>query len=156
MDGHVVDALLALLNHGVAVQLPRERRRIAAGLLQRLVDGDRADRNRRVAQNPFARRVDVTTGGKVHDGVGAPAGGPHHLVDLFGDRARHGRIADVRIDFHCERLADDHRLGLRVIVVGGNHGAPARDLVAHQLGGHTLAGGDEGHLGGDLAVAGAL
>ena len=33
---------------------------------------------------------------------------------------------------------------------------PRGDLVAHQLGGHALAGGDERHLGGDLAGPGAL
>ena len=33
---------------------------------------------------------------------------------------------------------------------------PRGDLVAHQLGGHALAGGDVRHLGGDLAGPGPL
>ena len=36
--------------------------------------------------------------------------------------------------FTRKRPADDHRLGLRVIDVGGNDGAPARHFVAHDLG----------------------
>ena len=64
-----------------------------------------------------------------------------------GDR----RVADVGVDLHRERLADDHRLALRVVVVGRDHRPAAGHLVAHQLGGHALARGDERHLRGDLA-----
>ena len=94
--------------------------------------------------------MDVAAGGQVHDGVGTPAGGPHHLVDLLGDRAGDGRIANVGIDFHPEHLADDHRLTLGVVVVGRDHRPAERHLDAHQLGRHTLARGDERHLRGDL------
>ncbi len=153
---HVVDALLALLDHGVAVDLPGQLGRVAVDLLQRLVDRHGADRHRGVAQDPLAGVVDVLAGGQVHDGVGAPAGGPHHLVDLLGDRGGDRRVADVGVDLDRERLADDHRLALGVVVVGRDHRAAAGDLVAHQLGGHLFAGGDERHLGGDLAGAGPL
>ncbi|SLD07744.1 Uncharacterised protein [Mycobacteroides abscessus subsp. massiliense] len=43
-----------------------------------------------------------------------------------------------------------------MLVVGGNDGSARRDLGAHQLGGHSLAHGDELHLGGDLTGAGTL
>jgi hypothetical protein len=43
-----------------------------------------------------------------------------------------------------------------VAVVGRDHRAAAGHLVAHQLGGHPLAFGDERDLGSDLAGAGAL
>ena len=95
--------------------------------------------------------MDVATGRKVHDGVGAPPGRPHHLVDLLGDGARHRRIANVGIDFHRERLADDHRLALRVVVVGRDHRAAVGHFVTHQFGGHGFTRGDERHLRGDLA-----
>ena len=156
VHGHVVDALLALLDHGVAVDLPGQLRRVAVDLLQRLVDRHGADRHRGVAQHPLAGGVDVAAGGQVHDGVGAPAGGPHHLVDLLVDGGGDRRVADVRVDLHQERLADDHRLDLRVVVVGRDHRAAAGDLVADQFGGHVFARGDERHLGGDLAGPGPL
>ena len=156
VHGHVVDALLALLDHGVAVNLPGQLGRITLDLLQRLIDRYRADRHWRIAQDPLAGFVNVLAGGQVHDGVRTPAGGPHHLVDLFGDRRRHRRVADVRVDLDRECLADDHRLALGVVVVGRDHRAAPGDLVAHQLGGHILAGGDERHLRGDLAGAGPL
>ncbi|SLD07740.1 Uncharacterised protein [Mycobacteroides abscessus subsp. massiliense] len=87
---HVVDALLGLLDHGVAVQLPGKGGGVAVGLLQRLVDRHGADGDGRVAQDPLASLVDVFPGGKVHDVVGTPADGPHHLLDLLGDRGGDG------------------------------------------------------------------
>ena len=59
MDGEIIDALLGLLDQRVAVDLPVELDRIALHLLQRLIDRHRADRHRRVADDPFARGVDV-------------------------------------------------------------------------------------------------
>ncbi len=156
VHGHVVHALLALLDHGVAVDLPGQLGRIALDLLQRLIDRHRADRHRRVAQDPFAGGMDVLAGGQIHDGVRAPAGGPHHLVDLLGDRRRHRRVADVGVDLHREGLADDHRLALGMVVVGRDHRAAAGNLVANQFGRHVFAGGDESHLRGDLTGAGPL
>ncbi len=58
--------------------------------------------------------------------------------------------------FTAERLADDHRLALGMVVVGGDHRAAAGHLVAHQFGRNAFAGGDERHLGGDLAGPGPL
>ncbi len=85
MDGHVVDALLALFDHGVAEQLPGELGRIVLDLLQRLVHRHGADRDGGVAQNPFAGGVDVVAGGQVHHGVGAPLGGPRQLLHFLVD-----------------------------------------------------------------------
>ena len=59
VHGHVVHALLALFDHGVAVDLPRQLGGIAVDLLQRLVDRHGADRHRRIAQNPLAGLMDV-------------------------------------------------------------------------------------------------
>ena len=66
----------------------------------------------------------------------------------------HGRVADVGVDLHVEVAADDHRLELGVVDVGGDDGAAARDLAPHELGRHPLAERDELHLLGDLAPAG--
>ena len=66
---------------------------------------------------------------------------------------RHGGVADVGVDLHQEVAADDHRLELEVVDVGGNDGAAARDLVADELGRQPFADGDELHLGRDLAAA---
>src|SRR3546814_1252527 len=51
----------------------------AVHFLQCLVDRHSANGNWRVAHNPFADVVDVSTRGQVHDGVRAPADRPHHL-----------------------------------------------------------------------------
>jgi len=145
---------------------------------ERLIDRHRADGNRRIAHDPFARVVDVATRREVHDIVGAPADRPDHLVDLFGDRRGDGGIADIGIDLHEEIAADDHRLEFRVIDVRRDDGAAGGDFVAHEFrrdefrniraealalgdamrgirGGlfaaHVLTLGDEGHLGGDDA-----
>jgi hypothetical protein len=53
-----LDALLALLDQRVLVDLPVELDGIAVDLLQRLINGDGADRHRQVAHDPFARVVD--------------------------------------------------------------------------------------------------
>ena len=133
VDGEIVDALLALLDQRVLVALPVELDRIAVDLLQRLVDRHGADRHRRIADDPFARVVDVAAGGEVHHRVGAPADRPHHLLHLFLDRGGHRRVADIGVDLGEEVPADDHRLELGVVDVGGNDGAPARDLAAHEF-----------------------
>ena len=133
VDGEVVDALLRLLHQRVAEQLPREVLGAPAHLLQRLVQRHRADRDRRVAQDPLARLVDVRAGREVHHRVRAPPDGPHHLVHLLRDGGRHGRVADVGVDLHEEVAADDHRLRLGMVDVGGDDGAAPRDLVAHEL-----------------------
>ncbi len=117
MDGHVVHTLLALFDHGVPIDLPGQLLGLAADFFQRLIDRYGPDRDRRVPNDPLPGRVDVTPGGQIHDGVGTPAGRPHHLVDLLLDGRGHRRIPDVRIDFHQECPADRHRLGLRMIDV---------------------------------------
>ena len=134
MDGEVVDALLALLDQRVAIDLPRELGGIAADLLQRLVDRHGADRHRRIAHDPFARVVDVAAGRQVHDRVGAPADRPHHLLDLFLHRGGDRRVADVGVDLHQEIAADRHRLELAVVDVGRDDGAAHRHFLAHELG----------------------
>ena len=86
MDGDIVDALLALFDQRVAVDLPGEVLGDAVHFFEGLIDGDRADGHWRVADDPFARVMDVAAGRQVHDIVGAPAGRPDHLVDFFLDR----------------------------------------------------------------------
>ena len=72
----VVDALLALLDQGVAVDLPREILGNPVDLLERLVNRHGSDGHRRVAKNPLAGLVDVFPRGEIHDGIRAPEGGP--------------------------------------------------------------------------------
>ncbi len=153
VDGEVVDALLALLDERVAVDLPRQILRTAADLLERLIDRHRADRHRRVADDPLARLVDVLAGRQIHHRVGAPQRRPAQLLDFFLDRRRHGGVADVGVDLHQEVAADDHRLELEVIDVRRDDGAAARHFVADEVGRQPLAHGDELHLRRDLALA---
>ncbi len=143
VDGEIIDALFALLDQRVFVAFPVELDGIAVNFLQRLVDRHSADRHRRIAQDPFARVVNIAAGGEVHHRVGAPADRPHHLLDFFLDRRRDGGIADIGVDLHEEVAADDHRLEFGVVDVGRDDGAAARDLAAHELrrdeGGHRAA-----------------
>ena len=76
MDGEVVHSLLALFNQGVAVDFPGEVFHLAVHFLQCLVDGDSAHGNGTVADNPFARFVDILSGGEVHQRVAAPFTAP--------------------------------------------------------------------------------
>ena len=59
MDGEIVDALFGLLDQRVAEDFPGEVLGDAADFLQRLVDRHGADGHGRVADDPFARVVDV-------------------------------------------------------------------------------------------------
>ncbi len=133
VNREIVHALLRLLDQRVAEELPRQLLGLAVDLLQRLIDRNGADRHRRVAQNPLARLVDVLARREIHDGVGAPVRRPRHLLDLFVDRRRDGRVADVRVDLDEEVAADDHRLALGMVDVRGKDRAAARDLVANEL-----------------------
>src|SRR6266404_1128064 len=142
VDGEVIDALFALLDQRVLVDLPVEFYGIAVDLLQRLVDRNGPDRDRRVAKNPFAGGVDVAPGRKVHHGVGAPADRPHHLVDFFLHRRRHRGVADIGVDLGEKIAADDHRLELAMVDVAGNDRASPRDLGAHEF--RRDEGGDVG------------
>ena len=132
--------------------LPGELFGLAAHFFERLIDRNRTDRHRRVAKNPLARFVNVLAGREIHHGVGAPTGGPGHLLDFLVDRRAHRRVADVRVDLHEEIAADDHRLALGVIDVGRNDRAPASDLAADELGRDVLPQRDELHLRCNLAA----
>ena len=156
VDGEVVDTLLRLLDDGFAVDVPGELVRVAADLLERLVDRDSSDRNWRVADDPLAGRVDVLARREIHDRVGAPARRPAHLLDLVVDARQHRGVADVGVHLHEELGADDHRLGFGVIDVRRDDGAAARDLIAHQLRCEALANGDELHLRRHHALAGVV
>ncbi len=180
MDGEVVHALLGLLDQGVAEQLPGQVFGDAIDLLQRLVDRHRADRHRRVADDPLAGFVNVLAGGQVHHRIRAPADAPGQLGHFFLDGGTQCRVADVAVDLHQEVAADDHRLQLGVVDVGRDDGATAGDFVTDEFGGdflgnagaealtrvlliqqaggavflqlHVLADGDELHLGRDDAL----
>ena len=63
VNGEVIHALLRLLDQRVAKNFPSQVFRYTVDLFQRLVNRHRADRNRRVTNNPFAGLVDVLAGG---------------------------------------------------------------------------------------------
>ncbi len=142
MDGEVVHALLGLLDQGVLEHLPIQLVGLAADLLQCLIDRNGTDRDRGVAENPAPDVVDVATRREVHHRVAAPADRPDQLLHLVGNARGHGGIADVGVDLHQEVAPDDDRLQLRVVDVGGDDGAAARDLVADEL--RRDEGGDGG------------
>ena len=156
MDGEVIDALLGLLDQRVLEDFPIELRRIAVDLLQRLVDRHGADRHRRVAHDPAADVVNVTAGGEVHDRVGAPADRPDQLLHFLGGAGGDGRVADIGVDLHQEVAADDDRLQFRMVDVGGDDGAAARDLVADEFRGDEFGNGGAEILAVRAALSGAF
>jgi hypothetical protein len=125
VDGEVIDALLGLLDEGVAEEFPGEVLGLAVHFFERLIDRHGADGHGRVAQDPFAGGVDVLAGGEVHDGVRAPLGGPAHFLDFLLDARGDGAVADVGVDLDEEVAADDHRLEFGVVDVGGMMARPA-------------------------------
>ena len=133
VNGEIVDTLLGLLDECVAVNLPSQVFGFAVHFLECLINRHSADRDGRVANDPFAGGVDVFSGGKIHHIVGAPLGCPSHFLDLLLDARGDGGVADVGVDLHEEIAADDHRLGFRVVDVGGDDGAAAGDLFADEL-----------------------
>ena len=141
VDGEIVDALLGLLDEGIAEDLPGEVFGTAVDLLEGLVNRHGTNGDRAVAQDPLAGLVDVLARGKIHERVASPLDGPAHLLDLFLDGRRHSRVADVGIDLHQEVAADDHRLELGVIDVGRNDGATAGDFGTNELGSDDLRDG---------------
>ena len=98
--------------------------------------------------------MNVLTGGQIHDGVRAPTSRPDHLLHLFGDGRGHSRVTNVGVDFGGKALANNHRLGLRVLVVGRNHGTPRSNLFANNFRIHIFTSGNECHLRGDNSRSG--
>ena len=135
VDGEVIDALLGLLDEGVAEEFPGEVLGFAVHFFECLIDGHGADGHGRIPQDPFTGGVDVLAGGEVHDGVRTPFGGPAHLFDFFLNAGGDGAVADVGVDFDEEVSANDHRLALGVIDVERDDGATGGDFGADELGG---------------------
>ena len=85
MDREIVHTLLCLLDQRVAIEFPGEIFRFAADFFERLVDRHGANGDGGIADDPFARFMNVFAGREIHDGVGAPPGRPNHFLDLFLD-----------------------------------------------------------------------
>ena len=165
VDGEVVHALLTLLHERIAEEFPGEVLRHAAHLLHGLVHRHRAYGDGTVAHNPFARLVDVVARGEVHQRVAAPLAAPDRFLHLLLDGGGGGAVADVRVYFHEEVAADNHRFRLGVVDVGGDDGASGGHLVAHELrrdvrvdaelsAVHVFADGHVFHFGGHDALLG--
>ncbi len=134
VNREVIHALFALLHQGVAENLPRQVLGHAVYLFQGLVDGHRAHGHGTVADNPFARLVDMRARGEVHERVAAPTATPNRLFNLFVYGRRRGRVADVGVDFSQEMTADNHRFALHMVDVGRNDGAARGDFRPHEFG----------------------
>ena len=65
VTGEVIYALLGLFDERVAEKFPREIFGAAIDFFERLINRHGADGHGRVAQNPFARGVDVLAGGQI-------------------------------------------------------------------------------------------
>ena len=152
VDGHVVHALLALFDHGVAEQLPAEFGGVVLHLFKRLVHRDRADRHGGVPEDPFAGGVDVVAGGKIHHSVGSPLGGPCEFLHLLVDGGGHCGIAHVGVELGKESRADDHRLGLGMVDIARHDRATCGQFGTYQLHVAVLAFGNITHLRCDDVV----
>ena len=184
MNREVIHPLFGLLDQRVAINLPGQLFGNPIHFFQSLIDGHRANGHHGVANNPFARLMDILAGRQVHDGVGPPQCRPGQLLDLFFNRGTDRGISDIRVHFNQEITADNHRLDFRMVDVGRNDGATPRHLRADKLRGdfirnlraeclpqmllarltgllelsasHVFADGDVFHLGRDNALAGIV
>jgi hypothetical protein len=113
-----------------------------------------ADRDRTGVDDRLANGVDVSAGGKVHDGVGAEVNRRVKFFKLAVDVGCDGRIADVGVDLALGGDADGHRFKafFQVRLVGGDHHSSPRDFIPHQRRFQFFAARDELHFGGDLAL----
>jgi hypothetical protein len=97
--------------------------------------------------------MDLAAGRKIHHGVGTPERRPTQLLHFLVDRRRHGGVANVGVDLHCEVPPDDHRLQLGMVDVRRDYGAATRNFGSDKLGIQPLTHSHEGHLLGDDAGA---
>ena len=72
MNGKIVHALLSLFSERVAENFPCQFLGAATNFFKRLVNRYRANGHGAVAQNPFARLVNILAGGKIHQRVATP------------------------------------------------------------------------------------
>ena len=133
MDGEIIHSLLALFSQGIAVDFPSKVLHFAVHFLQGLVDGDRAYRNGTVTDNPFARFVDILSGGEIHQRVTAPFTAPQCLFHFFFNAGGSGGVTDIGIYLHQEVAAYNHRLRFGVVDVGRKQGASGSNLPAYKL-----------------------
>lgn len=138
MDGEVIDALFGLLDEGVTEHLPTEVFDSPVYFLESLVNGNGADGNRGVADDPFAGGVDILAGGEIHHGIAAPLCRPAHFFDFFVDGGGDSRVADIGVDFDEEIAADDHRLGFGMVDVVGYDGTASGHLIADEFRGDEI------------------
>jgi hypothetical protein len=113
VDREVVDALLGLLDERVDEQVDRQLARIAADLLEALVDRHGADRHRRVAHDPLAGLVDVLARRQVHHGVRAPLAVAQRSLSTSSLDRRATALLPMLALILVRKAADDHRLESR-------------------------------------------
>ena len=119
MNGKIIHSLLTLLDQGIAVKFPSEVFYLTVHFLQCLIDGHGAYRYRAVTDNPFARFVNIFSGGKIHKCISTPFTTPYGFFYFLVDTGSSGRVTDVRINLHKEITADNHWFRFRMIDVGG-------------------------------------
>ena len=66
--------------------------------------------------------MDVLSGGKIHEGVGSPKGGPLELLDLLLDGRGDGGVSNVGVDLDLEHASDDLGLELEMVLVRADDG----------------------------------
>ena len=135
MDGEVVDALFALFDQRVACKAPRSVfNRIAVAFLQRLIYGNGADRDRRVAQESIRGWCGCCARWRDPSRCRRPSGSTTPSCRLL---PRHDEVTAelpiLALILVEEVAADDHRLEFAMVDVAGNDGAAARDFTAHEF-----------------------
>ena len=100
MNRKVIHSLLALLNQSVPVDFPCQVFHHAVYFFERLIDGNRADRNGAIADNPLARLVDIFSRREIHQRITAPFATPQCFFHFFVNARSSSGVSDIRIDFH--------------------------------------------------------
>ncbi|MNI42526.1 hypothetical protein D3C85_1365760 [compost metagenome] len=138
MDGKIIYALLCLLNKRIAEDFPGKVFCFSVYFFQRLVNRNRTNRHRRIADNPFAGFVDIFSGRQIHNRVSAPSTGPNGFFYLFFNGRSNCRVANISIDFHQEIPPNNHRFQFGVINVTWNYRTACSHLCPYKFGGNVI------------------
>ena len=113
VDREIIDALLGLFDQRVAENFPRQIFGFAIDFFERLINRHGADRHGRIANNPFARFVNIFAGRQIHHRVGAPADAPRIFSTSSSIEEPSAELPILALIFTRK---------LRPIIIGSNSG----------------------------------
>ena len=109
MNSKIIDSLFRLLNQCIPENIPVQVLRLAVHFFKSLVNGDRTDWNRTIANDPFTGAVNILPGRQIHQRIGTPFGRPTHLLHFLLDGRCHRRVTDIGVYLNEKVSTNRHR-----------------------------------------------